>query len=77
MLMFIKSMSLTARVLLLSTGLVAVVSIPSTWKTLSDVRDFEEAALTEEASAFTAVAESAKAHAWFSPMMWPRGITSG
>ena len=63
MLMFIKSMSLTARVLLLSTGLVAVVSIPSTWKTLSDVRDFEEAALTEEASAFTAVAESAKAHA--------------
>lgn len=56
-------MTLSTRVLLLTTGLVAVVALPSTWKGLADFRDYEEQQLVERAAAFSAVADEAQKHA--------------
>ena len=57
---FLKSMKLSTRVLLMTLALIAVVLVPSSWQTLSEVRKDEEAALARRAAAFTAVAETTK-----------------
>lgn len=63
MLQILQSLTLSTRVLLLSTGLVAVVAIPATWNSLNDFRKVEELELKERAAAFTAVADTTKDHA--------------